>query len=482
MKSNFITKQSVQYRVWDDNQCAAVVNAAFRVLERTGCVVHNEKALKLLKDADCSVDGERVRIPASLMQWAIDSAPSAFSIYDRFGRPAMNLEPYESNYGPVLGTMFFLDHETGEKRRGLKSDMVNAALVLEGCPNIGYSSGIVVPSDVEPAISEVHEVHTILPITTKPILYYSQTIDNLRDQVEMLEAVAGGPEKLADKPTGFCLICPVDPLVHTDNGLSQIMYLSEKRLPFVYIAGISFGCVGPVTAAGVIVMGLADTLVGLLISQLTRKGTPFIASKFTDNMDMATGTVSHSLPELLLSNGASADVFRYLGLPFCLNLGGTDAGAFNQQYVFDIATGYYTSALSGTNISFGLGSMEAGNSSCLEDLVFGNEVIGFINAAVEGIEINPYTLAEDVIDNVGPGGNFFAEEQTFKHVRDFWKPSILKSQGYDKWIANGKKDMNVRANERVKELIAKGPQNPLSNDIVKELDAILERAEKRVAK
>jgi trimethylamine--corrinoid protein Co-methyltransferase len=66
--------------------------------------------------------------------------------------------------------------------------------------------------------------------------------------------------------------------------------------------------------------------------------------------------------------------------------------------------------------------LECGNSSSLEALVFGNEVIGFYNTIIEGIEVTPYTLAEDVIDNVGPGGNFFGEEQTFKHVRDFWRP------------------------------------------------------------
>lgn len=123
--------------------------------------------------------------------------------------------------------------------------------------------------------------------------------------------------------------------------------------------------------------------------------------------------------------------------------------------------------------------MEAGNSSCLEDLVFGNEVVGFINAAVEGIEVTPYTLAEDVIEAVGPGGSFFGEEQTVKHVRDFWKPSILKSQGYDQWVANGKQDMDARAKEQVRQIIAKGPQNPLSDDIVKELEAIIAGTEKR---
>ncbi|HWQ79639.1 MAG TPA: trimethylamine methyltransferase family protein [Anaerovoracaceae bacterium] len=480
MRSNFVSKQSVQYRVWDDGQCAAVVNSVFRVLERTGCLVHHKKALELLKDAGCSVDGERVRFPSSLMQWAVNSAPSTFALYDRFGKPAMKLEPYVSNFGPTMGDTFILDHETGEKRRGVKADVVNAALVMEACANLSYASGLTIISDAEPAISEVHEVHTILPILTKPIIYWAQNIDNLRDMVEMFEAVAGSPEKLAEKPTSFCLVCPVDPLVHTDNGITQIMYLAEKRLPMVYIPGISFGCTGPITMAGNVVIGVANTLVGLLVSQLTRKGTPFIASKFTDNMDMASGMISHSLPELFLVNAASADVFRYLGIPSMLNMGGTDAGVFSQGYVFDVAMGYYTAVLSGSNINWGLGSMEAGNSSSLLDLVFGNEVLSFINAVTDGIEVSPYTLAEDVIDSVGPGGNFFGEAQTAKHMREFWKPTVLKSQGYDQWHAGGGKDIDARLKDRVNEIIAKGVQKPLSDDIVKKLDAILGKAKKRV--
>lgn len=482
MKPNFVTKQSVKYRVWDQDQCAEIVNATFRVLERTGCVIQHEGARQLLKNAGCSVDGENVKIPASLMQWAINSAPSTLTLYDRFGQSSLKMAPYEVNYGPVIGDTFILDIETGEKRRAVQADAVNAALVCDALPNIAWSSAVVLVSDCEPELADIIEIRLLLPNTTKPIMCWSHNTENLRDIVEMLEVVTGSPEKLVEKPMGMCLICPVDPLIHTENGLTQIIYSAEKRLPVVYISGISFGCVGPITLAGSIVVGMADTLVGLLVSQLTRKGAPFVVSKFSDNLNMKTGGLSHSRPELLMANAASADVFRYLGLPFCLNHGGTDAGVFNQQYVFDLAINYYNGFLSGTNLNFALGALEGGNSCCLENLVFGDEVISFISRLIEGIEVSPYTLAEDLIHKVGPGGNFMAEEHTCNHVRDFWEPSILVGQTYDQWMESGKKDMNVYLNERVKEIIAKGPQNPLSDEIGRELDAIVERAEKRVSR
>ena len=66
MKPNTIKKQSVQYRVWSDAQCAEVVHSALRILSRTGCKVQNQRAKDLLKEAGCLVEGERVRIPRGL--------------------------------------------------------------------------------------------------------------------------------------------------------------------------------------------------------------------------------------------------------------------------------------------------------------------------------------------------------------------------------------------------------------------------------
>jgi len=479
MRPNAVKKQSVQYRVWNKQQCAEVANAVFRVLERTGCLIQNKEARHLLKEAGCFLSGERVKIPQTLMRWAIDSAPSAITFYDRFGKPAMKLGPYEVNFGPVIGDTFILDIETGEKRRGLKTDAVNAGLVCDALPNLAWSSAVALVSDCEPQLADIYEIRHLLPHTTKPVMCWSHSTKNLIDILEMFEVVAGSPENLVERPMGICLICPVDPLIHTDNGLSQIIYASKKRFPIVYIAGVSFGCIGPITLAGSIVVGMADTLVGLLISQLTTKGTPFVVSKFSDNLDMKTGTISHSRPELLLANAASADLFRYLDLPFCLNYGGTDTGALNEQYLFDIAINYHHGYLSGTNMNFALGALEGGNSSCLECLVLGDEVISYVGHLIDGIEVSDYTLAEDLIHKVGPGGNFLAEKQTSRHVRDFWEPSFLVGQSHEKWTA-GKRRIGNQLRERVKKIIKQGPQNPLDRRTIKELDVIVERAEKQI--
>ena len=474
------TSNSVRYQVWDDDQCAQVVNAAYRVLERTGCKVQNERALELLKNAGCLVNGEHVRIPHALMEWAVDAAPSAFTIYDRLGAPAMNLEPHSTYFGTTIGDTYVLDGETGERRLGTKADAVASALVCDAMPNVDWAASITMVGDGMDVLAEVYEVQCVLPNTTKPIMYWSHSMENLAYQIEMLEVIAGGADELRAKPFAMNLNTPVDPLMHNEVGLNVLMHLAKKRLPATYVAGIGFGVAGPATPAGGIIVGLADTLAGLLVGQLTQEGAPFIAAVFKDNVNFGTLMISHSGPEFTMANAATADVFRFLGLPFTSNGGDSDTGRVDQVFVLDHMAQAYTAALAGANLNFGGAGCESANSSAVNGIVVYNDIVGFVKRLVAGVEISEYTLAEDEIHRVGPGGNFVAEDRTLKHCRENWTPLALVPRTYEEWIASGRQDVADIANEAVREIVTEGPRKPLSDDVVSAIDAIVMRAEEEM--
>lgn len=92
------------------------------------------------------------------------------------------------------------------------------------------------------------------------------------------------------------------------------------------------------------------------------------------------------------------------------------------------------------------------------------------------MEVSEETLAEDVIDEVGPGGTFFGEEHTIDHLYDFWEAELLKPRTSQEWEKSGKQNMEDILNGRVKEILEKGTQHPLEPEIVKKLDEIMERA------
>ncbi|MGN0962143.1 MAG: trimethylamine methyltransferase family protein, partial [Clostridia bacterium] len=288
MKTSKVVKQTVRYEVLNQEQCREIAAAAFRILGRTGCIIQNDEARELLKDAGCTVEGEKVWIPESLIRWALDVAPKSITLYNRDGDPAMKLEPHEVNYGPVTSTCDIVDVRTGERRKTVKKDLEEAAILIDSLENIGWCSDCVTLSDVSEAYDDIDEVHTLLEYSRKPFWYYAKNMDSLKVELEMFAAVAGGEDAFRRKPFTVNLICPLDALRHSNNGMAQVMACAKAGAPVVYIPGTEFGLTSPATMAGSIAAGVADLLPAVIVSQLAYKGAPFIAACFRNNVDFMT--------------------------------------------------------------------------------------------------------------------------------------------------------------------------------------------------
>ncbi len=470
MKTSKIVKQTAQYEMLNKEQCREIAAAAFRILGRTGCVIQNAEARQLLKDAGCTVEGEKVWIPEHLIRWALDAAPKSITLYNRDGEPAVRLEPHESNFGPVTSTCDIVDVRTGKRRETVKKDLEEAAILIDSLENIGWCTDCVTLNDVDDKYDDIEEVHTLLEYSRKPFWYYAKSLNSLKTELEMFFAVAGGEDAYRRKPFTVNLICPLDALRHSDNGMAQVMACAKAGAPVVYIPGTEFGLTAPATMAGCIAAGIADLLPGVVVSQLACKGAPFIAACFRNNVDFATMKLNHSRPEMIAANCATADVWRYLGLPFCCNMANTDNGDFGPQSAFEKTAQYYSVLLAGINMAYGVGCYEEGMMLRFSDWIFSNEIIGYLKNLVCGIEVSDEELAEDLIDEIGPGGTYILEEHTAEHVRDFWNPSVL----IPKKMGEGK-DLEERLAKAALEIIEKGPQHKLSDDKKEAIDAIMNR-------
>lgn len=470
MKTSKVVKQTVQYQVLNEDQCREITAAAFRILGRTGCIIQNEDARTLLKDAGCTVDGEKVWIPEHVIREALASAPKSIALYNRDGEPCMKLEPHEVNFGPVTSTCDIVDVRTGERRKTVKKDLEEAITLINSLENIGWASDCLTLSDVDEAYDDMEEVHILLEHCTKPFWYYAKNMDSLRVELEMFQAVAGGADAFRRKPFTVNLICPLDALRHSENGMAQIIACAKAGAPVVYIPGTEFGLTAPVTMAGCIAAGVADLLPGMVVSQLACKGAPFIAACFRNNVDFMTMRLNHSRPEMIAANCATADVWRYLGLPFCCNMANTDNGDFGAQAAFEKTAQYYSVLLAGINMCYGVGCYEEGMMLRYADLVFSNEIIGYLKHLVGGVEVTDETLAEEVVDQVGPGGTYLMEQHTVQHIRNFWEPKHL----IPKKMGEGK-DLEERLAKAALEIIEKGSQNKLTGERKEAIDAIMER-------
>lgn len=481
IESNFDGNQTLKFKVLSAGQCKKIFEAALEVLERTGVEIHYEEGLSLLKKAGCYLDGTRVRIPSFLIKKALNTVPSRVVLCDRKGNRKVFLEGYNSYFGPGPTCPNFIDVETGERRKTVKQDVVNTARVCEALPNIDFVMSLSMISDYTSTLADVHEVHAMLQNTTKPIVSWAFDVAGLKDIVDMCSAVAGGLKELQRNPFLVIYSEPTSPLSHSKEALEKLLFMAENNLPALYTPGMIMGGTAPITIAGELVVGMADNLTGLVLSQLKREGASFIAAAPGGVMDMTTMQHCYGAPELILEQAASTDMYHYLNIPSWGTAGVTDSKVVDQQAALEAALQVFAGALSGANLIHDCGFTDLGMTGSLDQLVLSDEIIGYVRRMMVGVEVNKDTLAVDVIDAIGPGGQFLGAEHTFRFFKErVWYPTLINRQSFNEWERDGKKTMGDRIKEKVKRILEEHTPELLPEQVIKQLNEIVERAEQRV--
>jgi len=90
-------------------------------------------------------------------------------------------------------------------------------------------------------------------------------------------------------------------------------------------------------------------------------------------------------------------------------------------------------------------------AAVFEQVVITDEIIAMVKRYLRGIDVDSNTLALDIIEKVGPGGNFLSEEHTFKNFKSqMLIPKLIDRNVYANWKNSGAKSLETRVNEKVK--------------------------------
>jgi trimethylamine--corrinoid protein Co-methyltransferase len=480
INSNFEAQVTPGLRLLSDSQKEAIHSATLELLRRTGVDVLVPEVRDLLKKAGCWMDGERVRIPPHLIEWAIRTAPSRVVLCDRDGNPAMELEGRKGYYGTGSDTPFVIDAYSGERRLAVLQDIANVAKLVDGLEHIDFLMCMGIASDVTDTISDLYHFREMLHNTTKPIIYTAWDRENLEDIVEMAEAVAGGAEALCRSPFMALYSEPISPLTHAQESCEKLLFLAKKGLPVVYTPGMMVGATAPVTVAGALVQANAEQLSGLLITQLIREGAPMIGAGGILFMDMSQGLISYAAPEFMLGNTAFAEMCHYYGIPIFAFSGCSDAKTFDQQAAAEGALWMMITALGGGNLIHDVGYIESGMTASYEQIVAMDEVAGLVKRFLGGIELNTDTIALDVIDQVGPGGHYLEHAHTYKHFKKNWVPKLFNRTSREQWESEGQLTMGDKTTAKVQNILETHQAKPIPDEVSEALDAVIQKAEERV--
>jgi len=471
-----------RFRMLTDSQLDEIHSASLEILLRTGVRVMEAESLELLRSAGCGVsDGDLVRLSADVVEDAIEAAPSRIALHGRDGEPKVFLEGHRSFFGTGSDLPYTLDLETGERRDSLLADVESASRLGDALPNIDFLMSAALPSDVRIETSDRKSFLAMVSNTTKPIVFTSWDNDGLTDIITMAEAIAGGGDRLRERPFLLAYLEPTSPLRHSEVVLRKVLTVADRGLPFVYASGGVEGASVPVTSAASLALSNAEFLSGLVIAQLRRRGTPVVMGAGNGPIDMKTMVGTYAAPEFMLNNVGMAELAHHrYSLPVWGFAGCSDSKLPDTQAGLESGMWILWAALIGANLIHDVGYVESGFTNSYEMIVLNDDAIGMVRRLLSGIEITPETLGLDAIDRIGPGGTFLTDPHTMENYRSVWYPNTFDRRNHESWQRAGGLDARERARERAKELIAKHEPKAIDDGVMAELQAIIAAADARV--
>ena len=473
----------LQFRVFTDLQIEQIYQATLECLQRTGVDVLDSYARDLLADAGAEIDGVRARIPAHIIQDAIAANPRTFSIWGRDPRHQMRIVPGRVHFGPGPSCTYYMDPETGERRRSQRQDPGFTARVADALENIDYVMGLALPDDIHPDLAPVYEFAAMVANTGKPMMTWAYTLDNIKDIYEMAVAASGGEEAFRRRPLAGFFVCSQPPLVHTGPELTNTFWAADHGFPIIYQGGGTTGVTAPITGAGNLVISFAAVLSGLAIIQLHRRGTPVCIGSVPTALDPRSGRPAYGSPETSLFSAAMAEVSAHLGLAFMGTAGASEAKMVDTQAAVESTVQVVFSLLSGACLPHDIGMLDCADIGSLEMLVLTDEIIGMVRRVTRGIEVNDLTLMLDLIDEVGPGGEFMTAKETSKMLRqEIWVSKLMDRQPWEVWESAGQPNLSESARNRVRTILAEHQPLALPDGAAERIEQILQQAEERVAR
>jgi trimethylamine--corrinoid protein Co-methyltransferase len=458
-------------QVLSTQQIQEIHRATSAVLDRTGVKVSHPEAREIFAGAGARVEKERVHISRQLLEEAIDKAPSRIVLGNRKGEEAVILEDDTCWFGATLDDVYYFDPVSSRRRQLTLDDCRNVVTISDALPNLSWGMTFGTISDVPPHHADRYAARQALTYSEKPIVFSSNNVDSLRDISEMVKIVTNNAHCFETLPPAASFVTTISPLVIPDHVAEQMLFCARNGIPQVCYAGVQAGSTGPMTFAGTVVQGNAETLACLVFNQLVNPGSAVVYGHLSTIMDMRSSIFSFGAPEMSLMIAAQSQIARHYGIPFYGTAGCSDSKLPDSQAAAEAVFSCFSSALGCAGLIHDAGLLEYATMVSPEHMVLVNEVLHMVGHYKRGIDVSEEALALEVIDAVGPGGHYLMAEHTMKHFREVWYSQLFDRNGYSNWLENGAKDLTARVRERTLALMDHQPA-PLSEDTAKALDEI----------
>ena len=459
-----------------------IISEARGILSKLGVEIHNSDILSMLQDhgAKVEINKNLAHITDEIVDKALKTVPHSFKLYNVLGDETHNLKGYTVYFTPGSAAMNILDYETNKIRRPKTFDYVKYAKVISQLDNIASQSTAFIPSDVHENISDSYRLYLNLLFCEKPVVTGTFTKEAFNIMKDFQLAVRGTKEELAQKPLTIFSCCPTSPIKWSDVTSQNVVDCAHFSIPVEFISMPLSGFMAPVTLVGTLIQHTAETLSGIVISQLTNPGTPVLYGGSPAIFDVRYETTPMGAVETQMIDCAYNEIGKYLDIPTQAYISLSDAKRLDAQAGLETSMGATLAALSGVNNISGPGMLDFENCQSLEKLILDNEICGMTLHMIKGMEPKEDFPSIPRFEELLKEKHLLISKHTRKYLKEeFYLPGpVVDRANRERWQKEGSLTLCERAHYEVEKLIKDYVPSRLPDTTKKELRKLMEEEAK----
>jgi trimethylamine--corrinoid protein Co-methyltransferase len=454
-----------------------IISEARDILCKLGIEIHNNGVMAMMHDHGAKVDVKKdhALLTNDIIDDALKTTPRSVKLYDVLGNETHDLFGYNVYFTPGSAALNILDSSTQEIRKPMTRDYIDYAKVVSQLEYIASQSTAFIPADVHERISDSYRLYLSLLYCEKPVVTGAFTVEAFRIMKELQVAVRGGESKLAAEPLTIFSCCPTSPLKWSGATSQNVVDCARSSIPVEFISMPLSGFMAPVTLVGTLVQHTAETLSGIVISQLTHPGAPVLYGGSPAIFDVRYETTPMGAIGTQMIDCAYNEIGKYLNIPTQAYISLSDAKMLDAQAGLESSMGATLAALAGINNISGPGMLDFESCQSLQKLLLDNEICGMVLRLVRGIQPKDDFPALPRFEELLKEQHLLISEHTQKYLKEelYLPGAVIDRANRTRWQEEGGLTLPERAQKEVERLIRNYEPSRLSEDTKKELTKLM---------
>jgi trimethylamine---corrinoid protein Co-methyltransferase len=465
-------------RILDEELIGRIVDEAKRVLAEVGMEIRGPEMKRRLLEHGLQLDhsGTRVLFPRDVVDAALATAPSSFTLYDREGNPHAELGGDSVHFVPGSSGLKVQDHRTGETRLANSTDFTEYVRLCDGLDHIAYlATAFSTNDDIEAQVSDAWRLFMCLTNSTRPVVSGAFTEHGVPRMVEMMALFRAGLDDLRARPMSIFTITATGNFRYSEDSCQNLIDCVEAGVAVEIVPVTLMGLIAPVTIVGATIFHTVDVLAGITMAQVIRPGAPVLFGGAPATFHMKIASSPMAAIEALQLDVAYVAVAKHLELPCQSYMALSDGKILDAQAGAETFGSALLAALAGVNSVSGPGMLDFLLVFSLPKLVFDDEMCGQALRFVRDVRPVDDLPVGALIDHLMADQHLIMADHTTAHwPEELYLPSpIVDRDNREAWLRQGGKDTFERAKDEVDRRLAAYRQPATDPLIVAELEGII---------